>query len=250
CALLSRPLSLSLPPPIKADQQTSLSHECGTCWKGCGWAGCPSIRAFHTKPGRAPTGGGEQDHSFEKGQGGRRQSQEASRRRRRRRADSPPPAAGVAVDGDPSPPAQEAHPASAVGAAAASYYVTIHKMKDQDFLGDAEKEAEEEAQVNLHKSGLKISSKVVPEKVEKVINRAADVVAKAAGKVEDKVEEVSGDVKDAASEVSSKASDAAKEIKGEAKSAAAAVEAALTGEEVPKKKGWRKYIIFGPRREG
>lgn len=57
-------------------------------------------------------------------------------------------------------------------------------------------------------------------------------------------------MKDAASEVTSKASDAAQEIKDEAKSAAAAVEAAVTGEEVPKKKGWRKYIFFGPRREG
>lgn len=41
--------------------------------------------------------------------------------------------------------------------------------------------------MNLHKSGLKVSSKVVPEKVEKVFNRAADAVAEATGKVEDKV---------------------------------------------------------------
>lgn len=41
------------------------------------------------------------------------------------------------------------------------------------------------------------------------------------------------------------------EIKDEASDAAAAVTAAVTGEpEKPKKKGWRKYIIFGPRSEG
>eukprot|EP00752_Nemacystus_decipiens_P007113 g6372.t1 len=146
-----------------------------------------------------------------------------------------------------------------VGAVAASYYVTIHKMKDQDFLGDAEKEAAEEAQVNLHKSGLKVSSKVMPEKVEQAFTSAKDavneaakkvgdtagVVAEKAGAVAEKAGEVAGNVKTAVGELGGSAKDEAEEA------AKAAAEAAAAAEEAkPKKKGWRKYILFGPRREG
>lgn len=42
-------------------------------------------------------------------------------------------------------------------------------------------------QVNLHKSGLKVSSKVVPEKVEQAFNKAQDAVTEAAKKVGDTV---------------------------------------------------------------
>ncbi|CAM9375683.1 unnamed protein product [Hapterophycus canaliculatus] len=141
-----------------------------------------------------------------------------------------------------------------VGAAAASYYVTIHKMKDQDFLGDAEKEAMEEAQVNLHKSGLKVSNKVVPDKVEKVYNKASEGISDAMSKAGGTVRYVSASAKskasDTATSVKSEVSDAVEEVKSEASEAAADVKAEVSGEaEKTKKKGWRKYIIFGPRRE-
>eukprot|EP00903_Cladosiphon_okamuranus_P005891 g5826.t1 len=150
-----------------------------------------------------------------------------------------------------------------VGAVAASYYVTIDKMKGQDFLGDAEKEAAEEAQVNLHKSGLKVSSKVVPEQVEqafssakdaaseaaKKVGDAAGVVAEKAGVVAEKAGEVAENVKSAVGDVTGATSAAKEEAEAEAEAAAKAVAEALEAEK-PKKKGWRKYIIFGPRREG
>lgn len=42
----------------------------------------------------------------------------------------------------------------------------------------------------------------------------------------------------------------AEDIKEEASDVASSVKVAVTGEpEKPKKKGWRKYILFGPRRE-
>lgn len=43
------------------------------------------------------------------------------------------------------------------------------------------------AQVNLHKSGLKVSSKVVPEKVEQAFSSAKDAVSEAAKRVGDTV---------------------------------------------------------------
>ncbi|CAN0027910.1 unnamed protein product [Scytosiphon promiscuus] len=138
-----------------------------------------------------------------------------------------------------------------VGAAAASYYVTIHKMKDQDFLGDAEKEAMEEAQqVNLHKSGLKVSNKVVPDKVEKVYSKTSEGLSNVSAEAKDAAGNVRAKASEAASRVRSEISDAASDVSSEASDAAAGVKAAAKGEEEkPKKKGWRKYIIFGPRRE-
>ncbi|CAM9182295.1 unnamed protein product [Pylaiella littoralis] len=138
-----------------------------------------------------------------------------------------------------------------VGAVGASYYVTIHKMKDQDFLGQVEKEAEEEAQVNLHKSGLKVSTKTVPEKVENAADRAKSAVKKAARKTEDKVgKRGRARTHTHATHTRTQVEEVAEDIKEEASDVASSVKVAVTGEpEKPKKKGWRKYILFGPRRE-
>ena len=72
--------------------------------------------------------------------------------------------------------------------------------------------------------------------------KQAGVVAEKAGAVAEKAGEVAENVKSAVGDMGG----AAKE-----EAAKAAAEAAAAAEaEKPKKKGWRKYIIFGPRREG
>lgn len=172
----------------------------------------------------------------------------------------PPAAAAAAAPAAPTPTsAAEAVPpvtkrnnlligAVLVGCVGASYFVTINKMQDQDFLGEVEKEAEEQAQVNLHKSGLKVSAKVVPEQPTFSRSPAADEIV---SKAEAAVASAKSAVAEAAEEVKEEASEAVAAVKEEAVELADVVKSAATGEEdgaaKKKKKGWRKYWLFGPR---
>lgn len=101
-------------------------------------------------------------------------------------------------------------------------------------------------QVNLHKSGLKVSTKVVPETFSRS-PVADDFVSKA----EVAVASAESVVAEVAEEVKEEASEAVSAVKEEAAELAGAATSVATGEEdgaaKKKKKGWRKYWLFGPR---
>eukprot|EP00611_Tribonema_gayanum_P030542 TRINITY_DN8548_c0_g1_i1.p1 TRINITY_DN8548_c0_g1~~TRINITY_DN8548_c0_g1_i1.p1 ORF type:complete len:166 (-),score=60.92 TRINITY_DN8548_c0_g1_i1:23-520(-) len=111
-----------------------------------------------------------------------------------------------------------------LGFTGATYYWTIMRMKGHDPL----KEVEEEAQVNLHKSGLKVDIKTPQE------------IAAEAQMAQQQQNAVAAALAPAAP---------ARPQRPQASLAAGAPSVVVVVPEPQKKLGWRKYILFGPRRE-
>ncbi|CAM9621937.1 unnamed protein product [Discosporangium mesarthrocarpum] len=136
----------------------------------------------------------------------------------------------------------------------ATYLYTINKMKSQDFLAEVEQEAAEEAQIHLHKSGLKVSNKIIPEGSPgldsslKGVDRSSP--SPAVAKLESEAAEAVVEAVEAVADAAEKSEQAGVAIEAALVAAVAEKLEGEGGEGAPKKKGWRRWLFFGPRREG
>lgn len=100
--------------------------------------------------------------------------------------------------------------------------------------------------MNLHNNELKISSKVIPE-VEGA-TKEPDIPGEIASKIRKVEEEISEKIAEIQKKASEESAEVIEKMSGDVEPQEAALEEAegkeKTGE---KKKGWRKYIVFGPR---
>lgn len=101
------------------------------------------------------------------------------------------------------------------------------------------------SQVNLHKSGLKVSAKVVPEKTEKTFSRAAASEATPSSTA------ATGASTEAASDAAATNKEVEAAIAELSEASATPADEANADEDATtqtnKSKGWRKYWLFGPR---